>query len=199
MEMEAKVKITDPKSLMQRVRELGGKDKYIRTETNVFYDTPGRKLDSKDEVLRLRLESYTYDGSSNYDCSCDCHGLREVVSMTFKGKRAKGKMKVREEHEFNASCFEQARSLLEALGYKEYFRFEKKRHSFNMGEVLVEFDTLPYLGDFVEIEGQSEKKIAKALKKLGLEDEELIKEGYGGLLWADAKKHGRSKKIAVFK
>jgi adenylate cyclase class IV len=200
MEIEAKIKISGPRrlTLMQAVRDLGGKDKFIRTETNVFYDTPRRKLDGKDEVLRLRNESYTFDSSVNYDCNCDCHNQRDVVSMTFKGKRAKGPMKVRPEHEFNVSDFEQARLLLGALGYKEYFRFEKKRHSFQLENAVVEFDTLPYIGEFVEIEGVSESKVNKVIKKLGLEDEPLIKEGYGGLLWADAKKNKRSKKVAVF-
>lgn len=203
MEMEAKIKIADSSSLQQLVRELGGTEKYLRHEINVFYDTPDRRLDKRDEVLRLRKESYTFDVSANYECDyecdCDCHRYREVVSTTFKGKRLGGKLKVREEHEFSVSDFDQARQLFEALGYKEYFRFEKKRHSFILNECLVEFDTLPYIGHFVEIEGSSEKKINKVLKRLGLEAEPLIKEGYGGLLWADAKKNKRSKKIAEFK
>jgi adenylate cyclase class IV len=199
-EMEAKVKIDKTDELQALIRKLGGEEKYARFEVNIFYDTSQRKLEDKGEVLRLRKEVYSHVKYSNYDCECDCHNPshKESVSMTFKGKRIKGKLKIREEHEFNVSDFEQARLLLTSLGYKEYFRFEKKRRAFSFDGCSVEFDTLPYLGHFVEVEGSSENKIYKVLTKLGLQDQKLITEGYGGLIWADAKKHKRSKKMALF-
>ena len=136
-EMEAKVKINDPRSLKELVKSLGGKLKYAREEMNIFYDTSKRLLDRKGEVLRLRKELYVTTGGAAV-----VFGNTEAVSMTFKGKRLKGKLKIREENEFNVSDFEQARSLLVALGYKEYFRFEKKRESFTLDRCLIEFDTL---------------------------------------------------------
>jgi adenylate cyclase class IV len=43
-------------------------------------------------------------------------------------------------------------------------------------------DQLPLLGDFVEIEGPDEEKIATAQEKLGLSDLSHIAEGYASLV-----------------
>ena len=184
-EIEAKIKVDDPVKIATLVCGFGGKSKYIRFETNIFYDTPKAKLDSKGEVLRLRQERYL-DG-------------KDSVSMTFKGRRKMGKMKIREEHEFNVSDFDQARLLLTSLGYRESFRFEKRRTSFLLDGCLVEIDTLPYLGHFCEVEGKDEVAIRKILKLLGLQDAKLIVDGYGSLLRKDAIKNKRNKKMAEFK
>jgi adenylate cyclase class 2 len=189
MEIEAKIRLNNsphlsPAAVTGRIKDLGGREKFRRFEVNVFYDTTQRKLKNKGEVLRLRSETYL-DGT-------------HTVSMTFKGRRKKGKMKTREEHEFQVTDFDQARSLLESLGYKETFRFEKRRTSFIMGECIVELDQLPYIGDFVEIEGANEKKIMKVAKALGIDDEKFITEGYGGLLVKNAIKHKRNKSVAEF-
>lgn len=188
-EIEAKIKIIEPTVIESLVRHLGGVERFRRIETNIFYDQ-ARKLDKKGEVLRLRQEYYLYRFGD---------GAGEVVSATFKGRRKKGKLKIRPEHEFEVSDFDQARAMFEALGYKESFRFEKKRQSFSLGDCVVEIDTLPYLGHYVEIEGGTEKKINKVVKQLGLDGEKLIVEGYGGLLRKDAQKNKRSLKVAVFK
>lgn len=184
-EIEAKIKIDNPTEIANLVTSIGGKSKYIRFETNIFYDTPKAKLDSKGQVLRLRQERYL-DG-------------KDSVSMTFKGRRKMGKIKIRDEHEFNVSDFDQAHLLLVSLGYRESFRFEKRRSSFSFMGCLVEIDTLPFLGHFCEVEGSSEVDIRKVLKILGLQDAKLIVDGYASLLRKDALKNKRAKKVSEFK
>ncbi len=186
MEIEAKIKVNNALryNVVSVVVALGGQHRYDRHEVNVFYDTKQNKLNGNGEVLRLRRELYVTG--------------EDLVSMTYKGRLKKGKMKMRPEHEFSVGDFDQAQLLLNALGYKETFRFEKKRTSYHLNECLVEFDTLPHLDDFIEVEGQTEKKIAKLLKQLGLKNYPIITDGYPKLLIDDAQKNKRNKKSVVF-
>ncbi len=78
----------------------------------------------------------------------------------------------------NASA---ASLILEELGFTAMLIFEKRRESWELGSCKVELDELPYLGAFVEIEGEPEAIDAVA-KILGLGKTPIEKEGYAAML-----------------
>jgi adenylate cyclase class IV len=53
----------------------------------------------------------------------------------------------------------------------------------------VELDELPYLGNYVEIEGPSEKDVESVRRSLGLENLPLIKTGYISMLAGYLEEH----------
>ena len=57
--------------------------------------------------------------------------------------------------------------ILEALGFKPVLVYEKRRHTWSLGETEVVIDELPF-GLFMEIEG-SEPEIEAAERTLGIE------------------------------
>jgi len=62
--------------------------------------------------------------------------------------------------------------------------FEKRRHRWRLEDCLVEIDSLPELGDFVEIEGPSESRVYDVRSQLVLDDHPFIQESYASLVVA---------------
>jgi adenylate cyclase class IV len=69
---------------------------------------------------------------------------------------------------------------------------EKKRRVWRLGDCEIALDRLPLLGDFVEIEGPDDEKIADAQRSLGLADLPHIIESYAALV--DERLHELGKK-----
>ncbi len=110
-EVEIKLRLGSVAEGRGRLRKAGFRlEKRRVLEQNVIFDTPGHALRRGGVVLRLRTS-----------------GARSLV--TFKGPAERGKYKIRKEIEFEVQrgggpAFIQ---VLEALGYRPAFRYEKYR------------------------------------------------------------------------
>ncbi len=99
------------------------------------------------------------------------------VFLTYKEKIGyTSKFKSRNEIELEVSGKEIV-DLLKGLGYRVFFRYQKRRKDIICGNVKVSFDDTP-IGKFIEIEADDEKKLDDFIKKLGFENRELIKKTY---------------------
>jgi adenylate cyclase, class 2 len=158
-EIEVKFYISRLPEIQARLQGLGADPVQPRThEVNLRFDTASGDLMRQMQVLRLRQDSQ--------------------VRITFKGP---GQLlegtRLRQEIEFTVSDFESARLLLEALGYQVVLIYEKFRTTFDLGEVHVTLDEMPY-GNFVEIEGPDPESIRQIAKTLGLDWEARILDSY---------------------
>ncbi len=109
-------------------------------EENLLFDRGG-ELQSNGSLLRLRV---------------DAHGTR----LTYKGPATfEGEVKVRQELELKVDDSDQARALLEQLGYKASARYQKYREEWQLGGVIIALDHTP-VGDFAEFEGDGAEKVA---------------------------------------
>jgi adenylate cyclase, class 2 len=134
--LEAKLNALDPTGVRPRLFEL-----------NLRFDTPAAALQAAHQVLRLRQDENAY--------------------MTFKGnERETDGVVTRSEIEVKVEDFFAGQRLLEALGYKVVFVYEKYRAIYSFEDTQVMLDELPY-GSFVEIEGRDENIRALA-RMLGL-------------------------------
>lgn len=165
IEIEAKMKLRDPAAMEHRLVEAGAELRAKLLETNTFFDTPQRSLKSADRGLRVRVEQDTGAGTSR-------------VVITHKGPRAHGKLKSRAETELEVSSAEDAARLLGVLGFEAVLGFEKKRTRWVLDGCHVAMDTVPYVGDFIEVEGPTDKAVLDVRDKLGLADEPLIRASY---------------------
>ena len=160
IETEAKFRLADPQAMRQRLLAAGGERLGQVLENNTFFDTPQGDLRRADCGVRIR--------------TAETPGGGRRASMTYKGPRREGPLKVRAEHEISIDSPDAARAILAGLGYQPTISFEKRRESFALGPARVEIDELPELGWFMEIEADDEAAVQAAREKLALTDEPTV-------------------------
>ena len=168
IEIEAKVRVADIAPVEARLEDLDAELAGRMTELNIFFDTDQRELKRSDRGLRIR-EAIHDDG-------------RSTVTITHKGPRMHGRLKKRREDELDVDSVERAVGMLDALGYHEIIRFEKRRRRYRLDGCVIELDEVPYLGCFVEIEGPDDQTILNVRAGLGLDREPLISSSYVAML-----------------
>jgi len=149
VEREAKFFISSLGKLSAQITDLGGSLKKTKVfETNLRFDTIDQRLAGAFEVLRLRKDNR--------------------ARLTFKGPRDPcSRIQVRKELEIEISNFETAQRILEALGFSVSVIYEKFRTTYNLENVEIMLDEMPY-GDFIEIEGPDSLSIRSIAEKLCL-------------------------------
>ena len=161
-EREIKLYVLHLDRLQTRLRDLQARLSQPRVlETNLRFDLPDGSLRAAGRVLRLRRDTearLTYKGAGLND--------RGILD--------------RQEIEFVVDNFEMARKFLEALGYQQSMVYEKYRTTYEMENVAIMLDELPY-GKFVEIEGETNEQIQAAAQKLHLDQSAAINNSYTGL------------------
>ncbi len=158
-EIEAKFIVADLDEICQRLLDLGGAVVVPKqSERNLYFDTPDRKLISGKQVLRIRTN--------------------DTVRMTYK--RQEEAFEDRTEIELTLDDATEAHALLLALGFELIFACEKRRETFELDDVLVMLDELPF-GCFVEIEGATLEDIRKASSRLGLDWQKRVRISYMAL------------------
>jgi len=165
-EIEAKYRLDDPAGLRERLIACGAQRVTQVLEENRLFDTADRKLQTADCGLRLRTRR-ALDG-----------GQPVSTTLTYKGPRAAGEIKTREELETALTDPSASATILQRLGFAEVVAYEKRRETWQLDGCDVCLDELPQLGWFVEIEGPSVATIEAVASKLGLHIEWLVRETY---------------------
>ena len=146
-ESEVKFLLKEPKLFRQHLITLGAELISPRTyEKNIRFDTPEQKLVNQNKLLRLRQD--------------------DRVHLTFKGLPetiTPSEVRIRKELEITASDFDTLAAILDAVGFTYRQVYEKYRQTFQLDQVEVVLDELPY-GNFVELEGEAASIKAAAIK-----------------------------------
>jgi len=170
IEIEVKVRIGKTADIESRLRALGAYPESPRTlEDDTLYDFPNRKFTKKGSILRLR---HREDGGV----------------LTYKEKvKTRMRAKVRKELETGVSCLDDLREIVEALGLKPIWRYQKYRSSFRLGGLHALVDELP-IGNFMELEGPK-AEIDRWAGALGFTEDQFILESYRELhdAWREEK------------
>jgi adenylate cyclase class 2 len=170
-ETEAKFYLRDLKKIELRLRKLKAQLIQPRIhEINLRFDNANSDLRNAYRVLRLRQDKKAH--------------------LTFKGpsvEKGDGVLS-REEIEFIVEDFEVAKKFLEALGYKAVVFYEKFRTTYELNDIHIMLDELPF-GNFVEVEGESVEAIHNIADLLGLKWDVMINAGYHALFERAAGKY----------
>jgi len=160
-EIEVKFPLRDRHELLRKLHDVGGQRLYPETfEDNIVLDRRG-ELRTKGALLRVRK-----------------FGKYSII--TYKGPMSiEGGVKSREEVQTGIESFELAIQLLDALGYKPVFRYQKFREVWRVREAEVVIDRTP-IGEYFEIEGQMDL-IRSLAAELGMEMEQAIRHTYADL------------------
>jgi adenylate cyclase, class 2 len=199
-EIEVKLRIADKRLLVDRLAHL--KARLIRTrvhEMNTLYDTPDGKLARHGQMLRLRVEQPAPDPSETRlarKLRTDKSEISALLTLKgpAKGQRTSrpGPYKVREEHEARVSDHCEMARILEALGVRPWFRYEKFRMVFElprMRNLKLALDETP-IGLFLELEGPP-GEINRAAALLGFARSGYISKSYGALFMEQSGLAGR--------
>ena len=176
LEIEAKLKVDSHAAVRAKLCAAGGKCLGQVLETNHIFDNADRALLAGDCALRIRTTQ------------TEAHPI-PGATLTYKGPRQDSAFKSRQEIQINVDDGAAAQPLLEALGFIEVVRFEKRRESWELGPCQVELDELPHLGTYVEIEGSEEACISRAQNDLGLGALTHVRENYITLLVDHCRQH----------
>lgn len=128
-----------------------------RLQEDCLLDTEDEQLRRHRCVLRVRVES----GRS---------------FITFKGPVQPAMIKVREELETVVGDGALLLRILESLGFHVWFRYQKYREEFALGDVNIAVDETP-VGTFVEIEG-GDQGIVEIAEALGRSPSDFLLDSY---------------------
>lgn len=153
-EIECRFLDIDKEALVQKLNNLGAKDKgEIMLEETIIYD---QELKWGDEQRFLRLRK---------------SGDKTVV--TYKEHREHA-VDGAYEIEFEVGNYEKAEALFEKIGLKPFRHQQKKRHTFELNDVTFDIDTWPRIPTYVELEGKSEEDLKAAANRVGYDWEDAV-------------------------
>jgi len=163
-----------------RLDELGATSVGAVVQEDTYYDAPHRSFAETDEALRLRRERSAEQSTWS-------------TAVTYKGPLLDETSKSREELETGIDDWETADGILDRLGFEAAATVRKDRESFALGDCTVTLDDVKGLGEFVEIEQESETESIDAVREtvfelardLGLDPDEQLRTSYLGLLLAE--------------
>lgn len=190
-EIEVKLRVADRRALLRQLRRLHARLEKGRVhEMNLLYDTGDAALARNGQLLRIRVERAAgRAGNGPKRARGGAAGAADVL-LTFKGpprglagrSRQAKRYKVREEREVRVEDADGLAGVLEGIGLRKWFRYEKYRSSYRLPGlrgVKVELDETP-IGDFLELEGDR-NGIDQAAARMGFDSAEYIDASYGAL------------------
>jgi adenylate cyclase class 2 len=170
MEREIKLSFRTPDEARKAILAAGATPlRGRRLQEDCLLDTRDDQLHQRRCVLRVRLE-----------CG--------KTLLTFKGPVQASDMKLREELETIVGDGLLLLRVLEELGFRVWFRYQKYREEFAHECVTVALDETP-VGTFVEIEG-SEGGIHEMAAALLRDPADYVLESYRGLFVRHCQQHG---------
>ncbi len=196
LEIEIKLRIQDLRSLRATLRRLRacppGHGRLRRVhEMNVLFDTPHKDLARQGQLLRIRTESLWAPGVRSHS-----HESPRRVLLTFKSRASqspRARHVVRRETELEVASAAALTQILESLGFKAWFRYEKYRTTYTLPpsvrwakNLLIELDETP-IGTFVEIEGPP-AAIDRAARLLGFSSRDYLTATYLQLYLDDCRR-----------
>jgi predicted adenylyl cyclase CyaB len=197
-EIEIKLPMTDAGAARKKVAKLGaqpmrseiaGRDGRVH-EMNVLFDTPDGGFARHGQLLRLRTETPP----------TKMRQIKIRAILTYKGPaeaQMTGRYKIREETEVIVADADAMRTILEALGLRGWFRYEKFRTTLVLptsarwaAGLHVELDETP-IGTFLELEGLP-AAIDRAAQELGFSPASYITKSYFALHIESCRRKGVS-------
>jgi len=152
-EIEVKVLEVNKEAVVAGLLERGG-ERLSAGEVVTMYFDRNDEIKSKKAVLRLRSKG-------------------EEVVLCFKKVLNKGEVKTAEEVEVKIDNQEEMVRILQAMGFESTLTFVQNRETYRLGRFVFEFDSLPGIPTFLEIEGPSEKEVLAICKDFDFPEEQI--------------------------
>ncbi|KKM85693.1 hypothetical protein LCGC14_1286520 [marine sediment metagenome] len=187
IEVEIKVRISDPELIRKKFEESGGSFQFSLLHEDTYFNMPKglRDFAISDEALRLRK-------SVEFKPSNEKVNRKINYYLTYKGKKLNTSTKTREEIDLTVESLEKMRRILRILGFQEIMTVRKERELYNFDfrgyNILALIDFLPILNQyFIEVEylagskdqiEVSQEVLFDFLHNLEIQKEDSIKKSY---------------------
>ncbi len=192
IEVEIKVRISDPSAIREKFEENNGVYKISLQHEDTYFNMPKglRNFEETDEALRVR-KSIEF----NKNNQIIKHNINHYI--TYKGKKLDSSTKTRKELDIKIEDTETMKFLLKELGFQEVLTVKKERdlYEFEFKNYQIEalIDYLPILDQhFIEVEcllhsseklEDSKEILFDFLGLLGIRREESIRKSYLELIF----------------
>lgn len=186
LETEIKLRVSDLPDLRRRMRQIGARDHGRSFEENTIYDTRNGDFRRHGRLVRLRIATQK-NGRRNAKLTSKAPPAD--AKRPFTRKQFPARHKERLEREVDVRDPARTARLLEAIGLRPAFRYEKYRTSFRLGGLHLDLDETP-IGTFLELEGRP-AAIDRTAKKLGYAHRDYIRATYWDLYAADCRRRGK--------
>jgi adenylate cyclase, class 2 len=179
IETEIKIRIDDPVGFCRQLESLNPDILSVRHfEDNYLFDFSDQSLRSRQCLLRVRLAAGR-------------------CFLTYKGPpRQERIFKTREELETRIEDAATLLQILEAIGMRIGFRYQKYRREFALKGVHVAVDETP-IGYYAELEGL-EDSIWELTHSLGIAESQFLRHSYYALYLEHCQKNGVAPQFMVF-
>jgi adenylate cyclase, class 2 len=172
--------------LRRRLRELGARYDGRVFQQNTIYDTPEGGFRRLGRLVRLRIET---------------SGSRRTAKLTSKAPakqihKSTPRHKQRFELEVEVPDPNKTAAMLETIGLRPSFRYEKFRTTFHLNALELDLDETP-IGTFLELEGRP-GDIDRVARKLGYRPSGYIRGTYWDIYAADCRRRDRKPTNMVF-
>jgi adenylate cyclase class 2 len=169
MEVEVRAKVKNFLTLRRKLKAMGAKFGSVLNQKDwLFYPKGAIKTKSQksgDYLLRVRSENGQH-------------------FLTYKGLTERKGVWV--EYEFGIDNPQEARKLIEAMGFGLALILEKKRIPGKLGKIVFCLDQIKGLGNFIEMEiitgkkksKEAQQKIRQIFSQLGIDKGDLVRIGY---------------------
>lgn len=163
LETEIKLPLEDAVAVREALIQAGAISQGRYDELNIRFDDARRTLTRQGMILRLRRT----EGGGD---------LFYTLTVKTRPEDADSAILSRREIELTIADAEAMSAILEVLGYRPYWRYEKRREVFTWRRAEAVLDEMPY-GWFLEIEG-GEDDIRDLIAAVGLSLEDGLPYSY---------------------
>lgn len=200
-ETEIKLRIKDVDAFRRALAKLGARSAARPGgrvhEQNILFDTTTSQLKQRGQLLRIRTEARAAKGKGGEQAQRVVLTFKRPIGNSDEDDRSLGAHKVREEAELVVSDGEALARILEGLGMRPWFRYEKFRTTYRLPKaqrwaegLLIELDETP-IGTFVELEGPG-SAIDRAAEALGFANRDYIVANYFVLYREECRRRGET-------
>jgi adenylate cyclase, class 2 len=193
VETEIKLPVQSLPDLVRRIHQIGARDCGREFEENVIYDTPDGDFHRHRRLVRLRIAT-----KKNGQREAKLTSKSPIAGSKSRSKRKNSRSRHKENVEREVAVRDPHRTgrLLETIGLRPSFRYEKYRTSFRLGRLHLDLDETP-IGTFLELEG-GPATIDQVASKLGYAQSDYIRGTYWDLYAADCRRRGKKLANMVF-
>jgi len=174
IEVEAKIKIKSPSEFREKIKKLA---KFVKKEKKVddYYTLESLKKYPR-KSLRIRMLNGHYEVN-----------IKKRVSLV-NGVHAKKEVELNSSEKDLPTFLE----IIKDFGFKKWLRKDKTTELYRIRKNFnIEINYVKRLGWFLEVEYLATKKemkkargeVLKVVKKLGINEKNIIKDGYTKILW----------------